>query len=339
VTGTSGDLGASGADVGGPGGALDRLVAAAGRPSLFAPSAFVKRVDCPRCGAPKQLPSPTAYLYCDHCGSLIDYDFRAANAGTSAGLTNTVFHRLLAPVQGHLQAARAVGDVARYRQLYSGVYTEWIRQCPQAVSPRARTDDDFRARMVYYLVESTVRKDFDPELAALEQQLNQATARLGRVPRGDLPWLVHGDFGLVAGAFRRLMEATYRALEVDGVLALDPDQAPPGVPVRMEYSTFCQGWLPHLEADNGQRLLAWFGLAAEYGRVSVPAVVPRRCGGCGSEVLTVPSARTVVCDTCGRRLDVAGGECSCRSCGSLLCFPDGVREVACPSCRTLTHRT
>jgi hypothetical protein len=66
---------------------------------------FVKQVDCPRCGAPKRLPSKTAYLYCDHCGSLVDYDFRLANSGTNAGLTNTVFHRLIQPVQPDLDRA------------------------------------------------------------------------------------------------------------------------------------------------------------------------------------------------------------------------------------------
>ncbi|HEV3066274.1 MAG TPA: hypothetical protein VGY50_00425, partial [Streptosporangiaceae bacterium] len=79
---------------------LDALVQSAGQPSLFAHSEFVKQVTCPRCGAPKRLPSKTAYLYCDHCGALVDYDFRLANSGTSAGLTNTVFHQLIAPVQG-----------------------------------------------------------------------------------------------------------------------------------------------------------------------------------------------------------------------------------------------
>jgi LSD1 subclass zinc finger protein len=81
---------------------LQKLVETSGRPSLFAHSEFVKQVDCPRCGARKRLPSKTAYLYCDHCGSLIDYDFRLANSGTNAGLTNTVFHQLIAPVQGDI---------------------------------------------------------------------------------------------------------------------------------------------------------------------------------------------------------------------------------------------
>src|SRR5262245_54348612 len=41
---------------------------------------YVKRCSCPTCGAPKKLASVTAYVYCDYCGSLIDYDFRQASA-------------------------------------------------------------------------------------------------------------------------------------------------------------------------------------------------------------------------------------------------------------------
>jgi hypothetical protein len=42
----------------------------------------------------------------------------------------------VAPVQLELTRARAVGDADRYRELMRGVYAEWIRQCPEAVSPR-----------------------------------------------------------------------------------------------------------------------------------------------------------------------------------------------------------
>ena len=78
--------------------------------SLKAYSQFIKRVNCPQCGAPKTLPSKTAYLYCDFCGSLMDYDFRAGNAGTNAGLSNTVYHRIFATVQSQMAQARAHGD-------------------------------------------------------------------------------------------------------------------------------------------------------------------------------------------------------------------------------------
>src|SRR5258706_15765344 len=106
--------------------------------SLKAHSQFIKRVSCPRCGAPKSLPSATAYLYCDYCGSLIDYDFRIANADTNASLTNTVFHRLMAAVQAQMIQARARADRDTCRQLYRQVYGQWLQECPLAASPRAK---------------------------------------------------------------------------------------------------------------------------------------------------------------------------------------------------------
>ena len=90
---------------------LQALVQVGGQPSLFAHSEFVKQVTRSACGAPNRLPSKTANLYCDHCGALVDYDFRLANSGTSAGLTNTVFHQLIGPVQPELDRARAAGQV------------------------------------------------------------------------------------------------------------------------------------------------------------------------------------------------------------------------------------
>jgi len=317
---------------------VQQLVADAGQPSLFAHSEFVKKVTCTRCGARKQLPSTTAYLYCDHCGALVDYDFRLANADTNAGLSNTVFHLLMAPVQIQAQQARVARDADGYRSVMRGVYTEWIRQCPQAVSPRAGDDQDFRHRMVEYLVESTLCKDFDPALTALEQQLNALTATLQRIPRPGEPWLVSDAIWQVAAAFRALMEATYLRLEAAGVLALDPDQAPPGVPLSMEYSTFCQGWLPHLRPTEVQRLLSMFGLTGEYARVDLAGAVTRRCGGCGGELVSLPDAGVVVCQGCGRRLDLAGGESPCQGCGAALCFPEGVSRLNCPYCQTTTHR-
>jgi predicted RNA-binding Zn-ribbon protein involved in translation (DUF1610 family) len=138
--------------------------------------------------------------------------------------------------------------------------------------------------------------------------------------------------------FRQLMDDTYRVLDAAGVLALDPDDAPSGVPLRMEYSTFCQGWLPHLLPEDGRRLLEVFGLVGEYVRADLSAAVPRRCGGCGGELATMPGASAVVCQSCGRRLDLAAGECSCDGCGAALCLPDGVRRLNCPYCQAVVGR-
>jgi DNA-directed RNA polymerase subunit RPC12/RpoP len=317
---------------------IETLARHAARPSLTGYTDFVKQVDCVVCGAAKRLPSRTAYLYCDHCGALIDYDFRAGNLGTNAGITNTVFHALVAPQQAALDAARAAGDMDLYRRLYRPVYAEWLRQCPQAASPRLRQDPEFRERMVDYVTECTVRRDFDPHLAELDRQQQAVTATLRRLPNGSGPWLVSEGIWKMAEIFKRSMLATYEMLAREGVLAMDPDHAPPGVPLRMEYSYFCQGWINHMSPADAERLLAFYGLTGEYHTADFAGTVTKNCGGCGQELPTVPGAKTVVCEFCGRKLDVGGGEVPCQTCGALLTFPAGVGALPCPYCSSRTFR-
>jgi|SRR5579859_1856955 len=306
--------------------------------SYAAHSQFVKRVSCTRCGAPKTLPSATAYLYCDYCGALIDYDFRIANADTNAGLTNTVFHRLIAPVQNQLAQAKARGDRNTYRQLYRQVYAQWVQECPLAVSPRARNDAAFRDQFINYQVECAVAKEFDPRQAPIDAQIGTLLASLQRIPTPGGAWRVAGGFWPYAELYQKQMEQVYALLQETGVLAMDPDQAPPGVPLRMEYSTFCQAWLPHLSPADGERLLALYGLNAEYDELKLPATDRHKCGACGAELHTLPGARQVVCEACGRSLDISGGAVPCRKCGAQLTFPVSLSQVQCPYCQTETRR-
>jgi DNA-directed RNA polymerase subunit RPC12/RpoP len=46
----------------------------------------------------------------------------------------------------------------------------------------------------------------------------------------------------------------------------------------------------------------------------------------------------VVCDACGRQIDIASGASPCRQCGAALNFPAGQLRVACPYCHTETQR-
>lgn len=306
--------------------------------SLGAHSAFVKRARCARCGAPKRLPSKTAYLYCDYCGALVDYDFRLANVGTNAGVTNTIYHQLAAPHQPALAQARATGDRDTYRQIQRHVFRQWIERCPQAMSPRARTDLDFRERMAVYCAESAVTKDLDPELGRLDAECNARIAGLQRVPTPGGTWMVAGDFWGVAARWKQLMDLTYARMAQTGVTALDPDDPPPGVALKLEYSTFCQAWLPHLSPADGERLLEMYGLTGDYDRVEAQATEAHRCGGCGADLQTLPGARVVVCEDCGRQIDLAAGAVACRGCGALVDLPVGTGDLACPHCRSAITR-
>lgn len=83
-------------------------------PNRCAHIQIIKRAECQRCGAPKKLPTKTAYIYCDYCAALVDYDFRIANADTNAGITNTVFHRFMAYFGPQLDHYKAYGDRENY---------------------------------------------------------------------------------------------------------------------------------------------------------------------------------------------------------------------------------
>jgi DNA-directed RNA polymerase subunit RPC12/RpoP len=306
--------------------------------SLKAHSQFVKRVNCSQCGAPKSLPSVTAYLYCDYCGALMDYDFRLANTNTNAGLTNTVFHRLIAQVQMPLMQAQTRGDKEALRAIYKQVFTQWLQECPMAASPRAQTDLVFREQMVNYQAECAVVKDLDPRQVPLNAQMNNLVAALQRIPVPGGAWRVAGDFWSYAAVFKQQMEMTYELLHQQGVDAMDPDHAPAGVPLRMEYSTFCQAWLPHLSPEDGERLLKFYGLNAEYDEVKPQPTDVHKCGICGAEMHTLNGAHKVVCNNCGHTLDIDSGDVPCQKCGAMLAFPVAADHVVCPYCSTDTRR-
>ena len=306
--------------------------------SLKAHSRFIKRVSCPQCGAPKSRPSTTAYIYCDFCGSLMDYDFRMANANTNAGITNTIYSRIIMTVQIPLAQAKARNDHAAVRQIYRQVFTQWLQECPNAASPRAIKDLDFRQQFIEYCAECAVIKDMDPNQATLQIQMDGLVARLQRIPTPGGAWLAAGPFWDYAALFKEQMIGTYALIRQLGADHLDPDHASPEVALRMEYTTFCQAWLPHLTPADGERLLKFYGLNSEYDEVQPHEAEQRHCGSCGSDVEALPGAKQVVCESCGFTLDVGSQAIPCQKCGALLSFPISVNSVVCPYCSTDTRR-
>ncbi len=302
-------------------------------------SQFIKRVSCSQCGAPKSLPSKTAYIYCDFCGSLIDYDFRLANANTNGAYTNTAFHRIIAPHQTALAQAKAQGDRDTYRKIYTQVFSQWLQECPMAVSPRAMNDLPFRQQLIAYFAECAVTKDLDPRQIPLEAAMQELVALLKRYPGPDGTWMVSGNiFWDYAEVFKQQMEMAYALIEKSGVAQMDPDNAQPGVALRMEYSTFCQSWLPHLSPQDGERLLKYYGVSAEYDMVKPQQTDHRLCGCCGSEIQSLPGAKQVVCESCGFTIDVGSQAIPCSKCGSLLSFPVSAAHLLCPYCSTDNRR-
>lgn len=302
--------------------------------SLSAHSGFIKRAECQRCGAPKKLPTKTAYIYCDYCAALVDYDFRIANADTNAGLTNTVFHRLFALWGPSLNYAKQIGDRDTYRQYQRDLFYQWVNLCPMAVSPRAKSDKVFRDRLIAYFAECAVTKDLDPAQAPLDAQMAALERGLQRIPTPNGAWIIGGTFWQFADVWKQQMDRAYALINSTGVREMDPDDSPPGIPLAMEYSTFCQAWLAHLSQDDGQKLLAMYGLTGEYVRLEPQDTNEYNCGGCGAKLQAMRGAKTIICEDCGGTVDVNVAAVPCGNCGAPLSLPRSSSHHSCPYCQS-----
>jgi len=191
---------------------------------------------------------------------------------------------------------------------------------------------------VDYFAECAVVKDFDPRLQVHNAHMQGLEATLIRIPMPGGAWRAAGGFWPYAELFKKQMELTYELIFKEGVNRLDPDDAPLDIALHMEYSTFCQAWLPHLSPEEGARLLALYGLDADYDEAKPLDTQQRTCGHCGAELTTLPDARKVICESCGFAIEVGGAAIACRKCGALLSFPEGVIQLACPFCQTDTRR-
>ena len=193
--------------------------------------------------------------------------------------------------------------------------------------------------MIRYCAESAVVKNLDPYQQQLEAQMNQLLASVPRVPVEGGAWMVWGDaFWQAAELWKQQIDLAYRKMQELGVVAMDPDEPQPGVAVKMEHTTFCQAWLPHLTPADGQRLLELYGLTGDYVQVPDQPLEQHACGGCGAALTTVVGARVVVCEDCGQRIEIAAPAVPCRQCGAPLNYPVGVMRLACPYCRSETAR-
>ena len=111
---------------------------------------YVKRVDCPSCGGPKKLASASAYVYCDYCGALADFDFSRACSDASMAVPGPEYAKLVNGLQPQLKAALQAGDRESYRALQRQIFEAYATACPRALSHRI-SDPDYRANLVDFM--------------------------------------------------------------------------------------------------------------------------------------------------------------------------------------------
>ncbi|MES2645058.1 MAG: DUF1266 domain-containing protein [Myxococcota bacterium] len=296
----------------------------------------IKRTSCHACGAPKQLPPKTGWVYCDRCGTLADWDFRKACEEGSA-LPGPAYEQIAARLMPALDAARNARDGARCVKLQRQLFTAWVEACPKAVPPRA-AEATYRAAYVEYLASAAAATDLDTEWQTLAMAVKGATQGIQFEGDPRKPRVRSAAFWTLYGAVKRQTDRGMRVYAEAGVLELHPDEAPADLQARLTWSVFAQGWLPFLAEPDAERLLAETGLGGDYDVLPDIHCGVRHCGGCGNDIAVVPGATRVVCEACGHRVEVDTAEISCTQCAGMISFPLGKERVACPFCEAMVAR-
>jgi DNA-directed RNA polymerase subunit RPC12/RpoP len=274
---------------------------------IFDPAAAqrVLQSTCGECGAPRTRPSATAYVYCDHCGHLVDYDFgRACELPIAApGPAYETLRGELAPA---LADARARDDIAAYRDLQRRLFDAFVDAAPLAVPIRAK-DPEYRARYVAWLAEAETVAAFDADATARKTALDAAVAKLAFAR-------IDGHIRVAPEPYRAMLDAMFaheaRRDELaaeHGIYALHPDGASRELQRHIGLSLFAQGWLAYLDEADARALLERAGLTRAYTLVAqTPETRSCPCSRCGATLDVLRDARRVVCDHCGRLADVIG---------------------------------
>ena len=329
---------------------------------MLPPSDFVKRGTCDFCNAPKELPTVREYLYCDFCGQLTDYDLRRAAETSAASPTITTYAEVANQIGPEAERARKSGDRDRFRVLQHQLYTAQADYTPWAVPPRAWNDESYRRGWIDYSTAVAVAAAFDPKQVEYADKVKSLALRLqwkGGMGLGMLGGMVAtvrrmGTHGLdmhqmtpkaEMSSFWPLAETVLAQtqdlndlIRREGITELDPDRSLPELSDRMARSMLAQGWLPRLEPEDGQAFIEWLGLRHEYQRAQVQGEA-RSCAGCGHPVTALPGATRVICDACGRAVDLAAPQIVCSGCNARVAFIDGAMHLNCPYCQAEMRRT
>jgi len=293
------------------------------------PGTLVRRRQCPLCNGVKTTPSSSAYIYCDFCGALFDYDSYISYMDPASLDPDEVSEMLDQATVDQLSAAFRAGDREEYARITrwrTEVYTE---VCPREFSPRIH-DPAYRRQMIdEVLVPWRIATRFDPAYMDAKHAAQAADERA--MEALDLPSALES-----LDKTRRQVDLELSIIEREGILARHPDGIDAAMMRRIAISQFVRGWLSFLPRDVCEALIEAAGVGGEYveaPRVDLENLV---CGACGSPMRMPKGAKRRVCESCGQVLDLETRRVPCTSCGSAISLPTGstkTTEFSCPFCQ------
>lgn len=256
-----------------------------------------RRSRCGHCGGIKELPSQTAYVYCDFCGELCDYDFeRAKDASRTFELPGRD------QLERRLEQARAADDRATYRKLQARQYAHIATQ-PAMTSPRM-ADAAYREAWIAFMADAITAFMFDDEAVRLDAAYQARSAEVELIMVKQQPRVVPATFPPLLDAFEARRDRAAALYAEQGLLARHPDRITPAIWRHLEHALFVQPWLPMLDEVTAQATLARLGLTPAFDAVPHGRRARVPCHQCGVELEIVAGARRVTCEHCGHRLEL-----------------------------------
>ncbi len=312
-------------------GPLAAVLAAQAAPKPAGPQ-FVKRTRCRSCGAPKVQRSLNAYVYCDFCGLLIDWDFQACLADKRSRLPGPTYEALMRSLAPKLSAAKAANDRDAYRAAQLTIWEAYATACPAALPPRVG-DPAFRKQLVAWQADSQTDLDFDPEVAASFARQNAAVATLAWDRQNPFqPKVQPGSFDNLLEAVLAHQRTTTDKLEAGGWMARHPDHPTVELFQHMGVSALVQGWIPCFKEGETERVLVKTGLKGDYDELQPQALRSGPCPSCGAGLQVVEGAKRVLCQSCGHLAGAGTGTLACHGCNAQVTLPEQGNLFNCPHC-------
>jgi hypothetical protein len=295
----------------------------------------VKVSTCSACGGAPTRPPKTAYVYCEYCGQLMDWDFQAAMADRRSKKPGPVYEGLVRAKASKLEEARAAGDVATYTEIQRELFDKFAELCPAALSPRIG-DPVYRKHWLDWTAKSQALQDIDPSTQKTFADQQSATARLVWDRSNPFQPKVQADsFWQLLDAVIAHQHAVSDLVVREGLLESHPDQLSEEILRQMGLSAMVQGWMQYLPPSEHDPLLKKTGLDGTWIEPPEVDLTHGACPSCSAPLDVHPDAKRVVCESCGHTVAVGGGELPCNGCGAPIVIPgpeSGESGVSCNKC-------
>lgn len=269
----------------------DKIDVAAEIRAAIAESKFLyRKSECYRCGKPKVLPTKSAYIYCDHCATLIDYDYKRCEYPKG----QSKYADLIVQRQEELALAIREGDRNRFLELQTEIRTQCVEATPEHYSPRVKGDLEYRKQLVKFLSAKSTLLEFEIEHSNKLIE-NALSANWFRVGRRDV--LTPESFHAILACFQKGLDRTYELMTIHGVLEMEPDNAPEWLQRRMNWSDFFYSWISFITLDCAEEPMKQ--IDGKYWRLPAVDTEVRQCSGCRAEQHMIPETTAVRCEDCG----------------------------------------